>query len=129
MGGTNLNRILSRGISNDQETVKEMFNILGHWGNTNQNDSEIPPYIHQNVSDQKLKWQLMLVRMWSKGNSPPLLVRVHTCTATLEINMAVSQKLSVNLPQDPAIPLLGIYAKVFFLLQGHLLNYVYRSNS
>ena len=37
--------------------------------------------------------QSMLERMWSKGNTPPLLVRVQTCTATLEINMVVSQKI------------------------------------
>lgn len=29
---------------------------------------------------------------WSKGNTPPLLVGVQTCTAILKINMAVSQK-------------------------------------
>ncbi|KAM7332940.1 hypothetical protein ACRRTK_006260 [Alexandromys fortis] len=34
---------------------------------------------------------------------------VQTCTATLEINVAVSQKIEKL--QDPAIPLLGIYPK------------------
>jgi hypothetical protein len=33
------------------------------------------------------------------------------CTATLEINMAVPQRLGINLPQHPAIPLLDIYPK------------------
>ena len=28
--------------------TKEMFNILSHQGNANQNDSEIPPYTSQN---------------------------------------------------------------------------------
>jgi hypothetical protein len=32
--------------------------------------------------------------MWSKGNTPPLLVGVESCTATLEIGLAVSQKVS-----------------------------------
>jgi hypothetical protein len=35
----------------------------------------------------------MLARMWSKGNTPQLLVAVQTFTITLEINLAVSQKI------------------------------------
>ena len=35
-------RILNRRISNGTETLKEMFIILSHQGNVNQNDSEIP---------------------------------------------------------------------------------------
>jgi hypothetical protein len=41
-------RILNRGISNGQETLKDTFNILSHLGNANQNDSEIPTLTHQN---------------------------------------------------------------------------------
>ena len=52
----------------------------------------------------------MLARMWSKGNTPPLLVGVQTCTATMEINVVVPQKLSY-LPQDTATLLLSIYPK------------------
>ena len=32
-------------------------------------------------------------------------------TAPLDISMAISQKIGNNLPQDPVIPLLGIYPK------------------
>ena len=53
----------------------------------------------------------MLERMWGKGNTPPLLVGVQTGTAALEISMWIFRKLENNLPQDPAIPLLGIYPK------------------
>ena len=35
----------------------------------------------------------MLERMWSKGNTPPTMVGVQTCTVTLEISMAVSQEI------------------------------------
>ena len=45
---TELNRILNRGISSDEEVLKEMFNILSHQGYTNQNNPEIPPYTNQN---------------------------------------------------------------------------------
>jgi hypothetical protein len=48
------------------------------------------------------------------GNILPLLVGVQTCTATKEINMAVTQEDGnqfTDLPQDPAIPLLDLYPK------------------
>jgi hypothetical protein len=46
----------------------------------------------------------MLVRMWRKRSTPPLLVGLQACTTTLEI-----RKLDIVLAEDPAIPLLGIY--------------------
>ena len=51
----------------------------------------------------------MLARMWRKRNTPPLLVGLQACTTTLEISLAVPQKIDIVLPEDPAIPLLGIY--------------------
>ena len=47
-----------------------MSNVLSHKGNANHNNSEILLY------KDKLKGQPMLVRMWSKGNTLPLLVGV-----------------------------------------------------
>jgi hypothetical protein len=35
----------------------------------------------------------MMVRMWRKRNTPSLLVGLQACTTTLEINLAVSQKI------------------------------------
>jgi hypothetical protein len=49
--------------------------------------------------------------MWRKGNTPPLLVGLQTGTTTLEINLEVPKKLEVDLPEDPAMLLLGIYPK------------------
>jgi hypothetical protein len=46
----------------------------------------------------------MLARMWRKRNTPPLLVGLQAGTTTLKISLVVPQK-----PEDPAIPLLGIY--------------------
>jgi hypothetical protein len=47
-----------------------------------------------------------------KGNTPSLLVGVKTGSTTMKINMTVSQKIEIFfLPQDSAIPLLGIYPK------------------
>jgi hypothetical protein len=41
-------RILKGEIYNGGETFKEMSNVISHQGNAHQNDSIIPPYIHQN---------------------------------------------------------------------------------
>jgi hypothetical protein len=51
----------------------------------------------------------MLVRMWRKRNTLPLLVGLQPGTTTLEISLEVPQKLNIVLLEDPAIPLLGIY--------------------
>jgi len=40
-----------------------------------------------------------------------LLVGLQTGTTTLEISLEVPQKIDILLPEDPAIPLLGIYSK------------------
>ena len=47
-----------------------------------------------------------------KGEQSSIVGGSTNCTVTLEINMVVSQKkLGINIPQDPAIPLLGICPK------------------
>jgi hypothetical protein len=35
----------------------------------------------------------MLARMWRKRNTPPFLVELQACTTTLEISLAVPQKI------------------------------------
>ena len=49
--------------------------------------------------------------MWRKRNTPPLLVGLHAGTTTLEISLAIPQKFDIELPEDSAIPLLGMYPK------------------
>ena len=41
----------------------------------------------------------------------PLLVGLQTGTTTLEINLEFPQKIEIDLPEESAIPLLGIYPK------------------
>ena len=50
----------------------------------------------------------MLAWMWSKRNTPKLLVGLQTFTATLKIWLLLG-KLEIALPQDPAILFLVIY--------------------
>jgi hypothetical protein len=53
----------------------------------------------------------MLVRMWRKRNTPPLLVGLQTGTTTLEINLEVPQKIGNRSTRFPVLPFLGIYPK------------------
>ena len=49
--------------------------------------------------------------MWSKGNPLTLLVGLQTSTATVENMWSFFKKLEIELPYDPAIPLLGIHTE------------------
>ena len=54
----------------------------------------------------------MLERMWRKGNPLTLLVGMQTSTAAMENSVEIGlKKLEIELPYDPAIPLLGIHTK------------------
>ena len=54
----------------------------------------------------------MLERMWRNGNPLALLVGMQTGAAILENSVEVPQKkLKIDLPYDPAIPLVGIYLR------------------
>jgi hypothetical protein len=46
-----------------------------------------------------------------KEEHSSLLVGLQAGTTTLEISLVVPQKIAVVIPEDPTIPLLGIYAK------------------
>jgi hypothetical protein len=50
----------------------------------------------------------MLVRIWRKGNNPPLLVGLLVQPLWKSV-WRFLKKLDIVLPEDPAIPLLGIY--------------------
>jgi hypothetical protein len=51
----------------------------------------------------------MLVRMWRKKNTSPLLEGLQADKTTLEICLAAPQRIRHSiLPEDPGIPLLGI---------------------
>ena len=52
----------------------------------------------------------MLERVWRKGNPLTLLVGMQTSTATME-NSGDSLKNEIELPYDPAIPLLDIHTE------------------
>jgi hypothetical protein len=86
-------RSLRWGISNANEAPKEMFNIFSHQGNANQNNPEILSHTSQNGLDQRLRWQKMLARMWTKRNTSSLMVGFQTFITTLEIILMLPQKI------------------------------------
>ena len=51
----------------------------------------------------------MLESVWRKGNPLTLLVGIQNSTATMENSVEIPQKMEIELPYDPAIPLLGIH--------------------
>jgi hypothetical protein len=63
--GTELNRILNRRISNGQEALKEIFKLISHLKNENQNDPEIVLHLSEwlkfkNSSDSTCWWDRKL---------------------------------------------------------------------
>lgn len=70
-----------------------MFKILSLQGKANPNGTEIPPYTSQNGKDKNMEQLFMLMRIWSKANTLSLPVGVQAYAATMEINIAVSQKI------------------------------------
>ena len=53
----------------------------------------------------------MLERVWRKGNPLTLLVGMQTSAATMENSGRFFKNLEIELPYDPAIPLLGIHTE------------------
>jgi hypothetical protein len=51
----------------------------------------------------------MLARMWRKRNTPPLLWDCKLVQPLCKSIWRFLRKLEIDLPEDPAIPLLGIY--------------------
>jgi hypothetical protein len=51
----------------------------------------------------------MLVRMCKERNTPPLLVGLQACTTILKVSQEVPHNIGHKIPEDIAIPLLGIF--------------------
>ena len=62
----------------------------------------------------------MLERVWRKGNPLTLLVGMQTSTATMENSVEIFKKLEIELPYDPAIPLLDIYPEETKVEREHI---------
>jgi hypothetical protein len=70
----------------------------------------------------------MLAMMSDKGNTPLLVMGVQTCTTTLEIILAVSQKIRKDATSRPSCTTPGYIPKSSSIIsQGHLFNYIHNS--
>jgi hypothetical protein len=67
--------------------------MLSHQGNANQTTLRFHLTTNRMAKIKKLRGQEMVARMWRKRNTPPLLVGLQTGTITLEISLAVPQKI------------------------------------
>ena len=62
---------------------------------------------HHNNQSNKQVWE----RLWRKGYPSALLVGMQTGATTMEKSLESPQKIKMDLPFDPAIPLLRLYPK------------------
>lgn len=63
-----LNRVLKRRATNDQEILPKVFIIFNDWRNEDENYFKIPSYPIRMAKHQEHKLQQILVWMWGKGN-------------------------------------------------------------
>ena len=66
-----------------------MLNITHYQRNANQNHNEVTLHISQNGCYPKDYKQLMLERVWRKGNPLTLLVGMQTSKATMENSVEI----------------------------------------
>ena len=88
-----------------------MFNITHYQRNANQNHNEVPFHASLNGWDPKVYKQSVLERVRRKGNLLILLVGMQTSRATWRTVCRFLKKLEIELPYDPAIPVLGIHTE------------------
>jgi len=69
----------------------------------------------------------MLARMWSKENTPPLMVGVPTCTAIMKINVSSLENGELIYLRPSYTTLSHKPKERPILQQGHLLNHVHCS--
>jgi hypothetical protein len=75
---------------------EEMFNILCHKGNANQNIIETPSHSSKNGYHQESKQLKMLARMWGCGKGTLINCGKKISVGTMEISMEVPHKTKQN---------------------------------
>ena len=91
-----------------QQTQEKMLNVSNHQGNANKK---------RNITSHLSEWllserqQKILVRMWSKRSLIHFDGNVNWVQPVWKIVWRLLKKLKIELPHDPAIPLLGIYVR------------------
>ena len=70
-----------------QKAHENMLNIVNYQRNANQNYKELSPDTGQDGHHQKAYKELMLERIWRKGNPPTLLMGMEISITTVENSM------------------------------------------
>ena len=76
MGRRSKLTFLPRRHTDGQEKHEKVLNITNYQRNANKNYNELSPHTGQNGHHQKIYKQLMLERVWRKGNPSILLVGI-----------------------------------------------------
>ena len=111
MGRRSKQTILQRRHRDGQKTYEKMFNSTHDQRHTNQNHSEVPPYTSQNGHHQKVQTISAREGVQKKEHQYTVAGTVNWCSHCGKTVWRFLRKLKIELPFDPAIPLLGIYPK------------------
>ena len=84
-----------------------MLNITRYQRDANQNHNEVPFHTSQNGCDPKVYKQLMLERVWRRGNPLTLLVGMQTRTVTMEKSVEIPLKTRNRTAIQPRNPTAG----------------------
>ena len=109
MGRRPKQTFLQRRHTDGQEAHEKLLNITNYQRNANENYTEVSLHTSQKQHHQKIYKQQMLERVWRKGNPLALLVECKLIQPLWRTVWRFLKKLKIELPFDPAIPLLGIY--------------------
>ena len=92
-----------------QETHERMLNITNHQRNANQNYNEVSPHTSQNGCHQKSTNNKCWRGCGEKGTLLHSWWECKLIQLLLRTAWRFLKKLQIELPYDPAIPLVGIY--------------------
>ena len=88
-----------------------MLNITHYQRNANQKPNEVPLHASQNGCDPRVCKQYKLERVWRKGTLLHCWWECKLGQPLWRTLWRFLKKLEIELPYDPAIPLLGIHTK------------------
>ena len=96
-----------------------MLNIIHYQRNANQNHNKVSSHARQNGYHQKV-YKQMLERDWRKGHPLTVLVGLKLVQPLWRTVRRFLKKLEIELPYDPAIPLLDTHTEEIKLKETHV---------
>ena len=109
MGRRPKQTFLQRRYTDCQQTHKRMLNIINYQRNASQNYNEVSLHTGQNGHHHKIYKQQMPERVWRKGKPLDCWQEYKLIQPLWRTVWRFLKKLKIELPYDPAIPLLGLY--------------------